>query len=410
MADFFTDHDIVTNFLLDTCRLRPSFNVGLDAEMGLCLCAVAATRRVSSDDNETAVITVITGSVAEFYIEPMLSCVGDADIMYHFSDRLTIPAGTAPPTQLPDQFDNCVKVCEIVDSEFPGYVYLMTSYLLTECVDDDKYNAVECQRGYLVSENQEKHHGPAQVIEWSTTMPYVGRLAGSRRSQDFVYCYRCLSWPTRAADWPTRHRNYGWPDSATVERVVSNGCDVVQVAHRQCRRDEWKWLKRYQWRLSFSRAEIVLLNSWNKVQQIVYHMLRVFVKTKQLTDSANNSDAATLSNYHIKTLMLWACELKPRSWWIDDLNVVRLSVELLHTLGVWLTDARCQHYFIHNCNLFDHPDNWDCSPLLIASRLMSETEASLAECFINSYIRKCAQICPDDVSRLFDDFTSRTKL
>ena len=58
--------------------------------------------------------------------------------------------------------------------------------------------------------------------------------------------------------------------------------------------------------------------------------------------------------------MLWACELQPRSWWIDDLNVVRLSVELLHTLAVWLTDARCRHYFIHNCNLFDHPDNWYC--------------------------------------------------
>ena len=95
-------------------------------------------------------------------------------------------------------------------------------------------------------------------------------------------------------------------------------------------------------------------------------------------------------NYHIKTLISWACKLKPRSWWNDDLNTVRLGVELLHTLGVWLTNARCQHYFIHNCKLFDQPDNWYCSPLLIASRLMSETEVSLAEWFINSYIRKCA--------------------
>jgi len=34
---------------------------------------------------------------------------------------------------------------------------------------------------------------------------------------------------------------------------------------------------------------------------------------------------------------------------------------------------------------------------------MSETEASLAEWLINNYIRKCAQRCPDNVSRLFDD-------
>jgi len=143
------------------------------------------------------------------------------------------------------------------------------------------------------------------------------------------------------------------------------------------------------------------------VQQIVYHMLRAFVRTEQLTDSADNSDVATLRNYHIKTLMLWACELKPRSWWIDDLNLVRLSVELLHTLGVWLTDARCPHYFIHNCNLFDHPDNYYCKT---ASRLMSETQTSLVEWFINSYIHKCAQLCPDDVLTSFHGVNNGTQL
>jgi len=128
-------------------------------------------------------------------------------------------------------------------------------------------------------------------------------------------------------------------------------------------------------------------------------MLRVFVKIERLTDTANNSDVATLSNYHIKTLMLWACELKPRSWWIDDLNVVRLGVELLHTLGVWLTTARCPHYFIDNCNLFDNPDNCYSET---ARRLMSITEASLAKWFINNYLRKCAELCPDNISKLFD--------
>ena len=58
---------------------------------------------------------------------------------------------------------------------------------------------------------------------------------------------------------------------------------MVNVAHRQCRQDEWE--SKYQWRLSFSRAEIVLLNNWMPVQQIVYHMLRVFVKTELLKDS-----------------------------------------------------------------------------------------------------------------------------
>ena len=163
-------------------------------------------------------------------------------------------------------------------------------------------------------------------------------------SCDTVLCVRCLVWPPQAADWPTRHRNYGWPDAATIGRVVSNGCDVVLVPHRWCKHDrhcrQHGWMARHQLRLSFSRAEIELLNSWMPVQQIVYHMLRFFVKTERLTESVGNSEAGTLCNYHIKTLMLWACELKPGIWWTDDLSLVRICVELLHDLAVWLTEGR----------------------------------------------------------------------
>ena len=101
-------------------------------------------------------------------------------------------------------------------------------------------------------------------------------------------------WPSHAANWPTRHRNNDWPESATVDRAVRNGCDVVGVAHRQCKQHEW--MGKYQHRLSFSRAEIVLINSWMLVQQIVYHLLRVFIKTERLTESADNSGVRPLSN------------------------------------------------------------------------------------------------------------------
>ena len=83
----------------------------------------------------------------------------------------------------------------------------------------------------------------------------------------------------------------------------------------------------------------------------------------------------------IKTLMLWACELKSRSWWTDDLNFVRICVELLRTLAVWLIDAHCQHYFINNCNCFDQFEN-----LVTANRLMSVNRALFSEWCIHSYI------------------------
>jgi len=266
--------------------------------------------------------------------------------MYHPCAHLVMPRGHPTPTKLPAEFDNYVTVLEVIDSHFSGYVYLEIRYLLTYCPEDEKYNYVKyefdrrmCMSFRTFGKNIITH-GPAVFIDKSHTTDL---------SIDSVHCLRCLSWPHQAADWPARQRNYDWPDSATVERVVSNGCDVVQAAHRQYRQDEL--ISKAQWRLSFSRAEIVLVNSWMPVQQIVYHMLRFFVKTERLTKGTDNSNAETLSNYHIKTLMLWACELKSRSWWTGSLNLVKICVKLLHTVSVSLTEKCCQHHFINDCRI-----------------------------------------------------------
>jgi len=397
MADARVDSEIVSQFLLNTCRLRPQLTK--HAVQAAWHCAYAATHH-PDDDVEADLIPLTTGSVAEFYIEPMLLCIGDIDVMRYQSNQLAIPRGHPPPTQLPAEFHDYVKVVEIIDSHLPGYVYLKLRYLLAYCPEDEKYNYVEYDEEVYMSAVA-KHdipvHGPARLTVYNN--PSVLAL-------DSVPCARCLSWPPQAADWSTRHRNYDWPDSATVDRVVNNGCDVVHVAHRQCRQHEW--MNKHQWRLSFSRAEIVLLNSWMPLQQIVYHMLRFFMKNERLTGSS--SDENILSNYHIKTLMLWACELKPRSWWSDDLNIIRTCVELLHTLTVWLSEARCQHYFIHDCNLLDHVDNSLSTSQLAVSELMSITETSLCDWFISCYIRQCAQRCPQHIARLFDDVSTSTRL
>ena len=356
------------------------------------------------DDDEAEFIPLITGSVAEFYIEPMLPYVGDIDVMHHSNNQLTIPRGHPPPTQLPAEFHAYVNLNEIIDSHLPGYVYLQLHYLLAKCADDGKYNHFDCdERGYLSNRvyryalDVRQRHGPARFTDNSYS---------SYLSVDSVTCVRCLSWPTQAADWPTRHRNYGWPDSATLYRVVSNGCDVVPVAHRQCRQHEW--MGERQWRLSFSRAEIVLINSWMPLQQIVYHMLRYFIKTERLTDCTDNSGAGTLSNYHIKTLMLWACELKPRIWWAEDVSLVRICVELLQTLSVWLTDTRCPHYFVNNSNLADtgNSSNWKN----VASKLTSIDEEYLSTWFVHKYIVQCARLCPKYVSLLFINVSTGTEL
>ena len=392
-----TCHEIVTNFFFSTCRQRPPLtHAALQAISHYGLIATMHPH----EDKEADFIPLITGSAAEFYIEPMLPHVGDIDVMCHWSTQLAIPRGHPPPTQLPAEFNSNVKAYEIVDSHLPGYVYLELRYFLTECVEDDNFSYIEyangeylsnIRPGYSDDDRNKLIHGPAILTE---------SYASLSLPVDNVRCVRCLSWPPQAADWPTRHRSYDWPDSATVDRVVNNGCDVVGVAHRQCRQHEW--MGKHQWRLSFSRAEIVLINSWMPVQQIVYHMLRAFVKTELLAESGNNSGA--LSNYHIKTLMMWACERESSSFWTNDL--VKICAELLHTLFVWLTDVRCQHYFINDCNLIDKSPGVE----MIAGILNLIDEPWLLTWFVNRYIRKCSMRCPDNVSRLFSDVSTNRKL
>jgi len=398
-------NDIVTEFLLNTCRPCQRSQSKHAVWAALC-CSVLTTWRLrDEEDTEHILIPLTTGSAAEFYIEPMLPHVGDIEVMFHRDDQLAIPRGHPPPTHLPAEFHNYVQVHEIIDSHLPGYVYLGLRYLLTEC-SDDNYNALEHGRGLYLSNEPvcrvAEIHGPALVARHGSPQNNSIPL-----SIDLVRCVRYLSWPPQAASWPTRHRNYGCPDSATLNRVVNNGCDVVGVAHRQYRQDER--MSERQWRLSFSRAEIVLINSWMPVQQIVYHVLRYFIKTERLTDCADNFGAGTLSNYHIKTLMLWACELKPRSWWTDDVDLVRVCVQLLHDLAEWLTYRQCRHYFISNCNLID---NYSFSVTNVRDKLMSIDETWLSTWFVNNYIRACFQLndCPRNISRLFDDVTTRVKL
>jgi Mab-21 protein len=96
-------------------------------------------------------------------------------------------------------------------------------------------------------------------------------------SVDAVACIRCLVWPTQAAEWATCRHKYDWPDMITVHLIVNNGCDVVKIAQPQCRQDEFP--RDGQWRLSFSRAETVLFNTLSVKQQVVYHVLRIFMNT-----------------------------------------------------------------------------------------------------------------------------------
>jgi len=298
--------EIVSAFFLNNCQPQHRLNKPIDGVPALWMGAAGfADERYT---NRT--VALLSGSFAEFYIQPPISCICDYDRMLHLSYELAIPEGHPPPTELPAEFDRSVHVYEIVDSEFPGYVYLRLYDAMVETADNGKYRYIAVKQPYgpiiksykdLLDKEGHKMHGPACPTSWSRDVypSFLLREFNEYFSIDNVPCVRCVSWPSQAADWPTRHGKYDWPDSATVNRVLVNGCDVVCVENRHCKEDER--LRHTQCRLSFSRAEIQLINSWIPEQQIVYHMLRYFVKT-EVTDCAKLKKQSETGRAYIENL------------------------------------------------------------------------------------------------------------
>ena len=107
MAEERVDSEIVSEFLLNTCRLRPRLTE--NAVQAAWRCVIVAKQH-PDPDAEAYRIPLLTGSVAEFYIEPMLPHVGDIDVMHYQNNHLAISRGHPPPTQLPDEFHNYVKI------------------------------------------------------------------------------------------------------------------------------------------------------------------------------------------------------------------------------------------------------------------------------------------------------------
>jgi len=426
-------HRCITKFMLDTyrCPKKENATAGHIIQFSWSVCL-----RPSFDDIEF----FNSGSSAEFYIQPMLPCIGDIDIMQFSQRNLAMPCGRTPPMELSDCYKDTVTVYETIDSHQPGYVYLKTSYVLSK---NDKglyavqklVNSKKC--GSFLSNTSNifpetfKHdyvkrscsqelcndlnllsvlipavdvHGPARTIS-TITIP-TSPVAISRI--DHVPCVHCPIWPPQADDWPVRNRHHGWPDQPTTSMVVRNACDVVAAIHPRCRQDEW--MNAYQWRLSFSRAEITLINSWIPVQQIIYHMLRFVLKREVFAESSRKyPDVPKLSNYYIKTLMLWECEQNAPSWWWAQRSLVKTCSWLLYKLSDWIEDECYPHYFINDCNLFDQLVDNGTQHISNILRHFAD-ENVLLVWFNDHYLRKCAQSCPREVSVLFEDISSCDKL
>lgn len=343
-------------------------------------------------------IAVQTGSTAELYITPQIPCTGDIDIMAYNRDMIVALDDDVDfliSRMKNNKMADTVKCLRLVHNErYAGFVHLELTGELRYCWRRHAYifhrnPSIPPKRLILSTfplkgdSTNRVRAGPALNVENKLEIiiqNWVGNELGLdellRLLVDYVICYNCPFWPN--LEWKIRERPHGFPDRSTVDDIVRSGCDVVEVSHTECREDDTMM------RLSFSRAEVALLNKWSHTQQVVFHMLRYFAK-KELTPKDWERENKILCTYHMKTLMLWSCESNPREFW--DNHVIEICCSLLKTLSSWLQRRVCQNYFVPDCNLFSHIRNENNLQEVIDKLRRFESGRSLAEWFHANYIK-----------------------
>src|SRR6218665_1072145 len=305
------------------------------------------------------------GSQAEFYIRPLISCIDDIDYLVTRADYLVF---SGEFSVLPSDFSDLAETIICFVSEpyhrYPGFVRLrkfgdmnynwkLKKYVFNYI--DYTANIISHATVDLDQIAETYSHQDTEIFEGCIPLNIVRGPAINRRIEgiykfatDEVRCMWCHQWPKEAQSWLSRPRYNGWPTTDVISEVVQSGCHLVYTQHRSCRNDK------LQWRFSFSIAELILLQSWTQTQQIIYHLLRFLAKRELIQKDCPKEDEV-LCTYHLKTLMLWACEQKSPEWW-NSSSVISICSELLKMLSKLFKRNYCPNYFIPEANLFHkHP-------------------------------------------------------
>ena len=185
--------------------------------------------------------------------------------------------------------------------------------------------------GYMGAEMPRKE-GPALHLD----------AKNGQTSSDTVFALSCTDWPECAREWLLRRRIHGWPSKELIKQCKSLGFILVSTCHPAS--DE----KQFQWRISFSHQERLLVTQFNSVQLKCYILLKII--KKELIKQEIKED--TLTSYHLKTCMLYILENTPSELWVPE-NSVGCVIMCLRQIHLWIRDEEIPNYFIPGENMLD---------------------------------------------------------
>ncbi|XP_060564247.1 uncharacterized protein LOC132723533 [Ruditapes philippinarum] len=159
---------------------------------------------------------------------------------------------------------------------------------------------------------------------------------------DLVFALPYPDWPDIAEEWRNRKTLSGWPGLKLKQDIVESGCLVVPKGQKGSRVED------YEWRISFSLAELKLAKSLNTVQREVVHVLKAFLSDRH--EEGYTGIEAKLDSYFVINLLYTEIEQTDTNTWTEK-NIADIIFRILDKLEISIRNKNLPHYFIPKNNL-----------------------------------------------------------
>ena len=183
---------------------------------------------------------------------------------------------------------------------------------------------------------------------------------------DYVLAIKCEGWPLCAQEWISRPRC--WPAPDLVDAIIKGGFHIVCKSSPEG-----------DFRLSYTDAEILLIQNLSNLQHKTYRAFKSFVGHFKSQWTLNGKKI--VCSYHLKTIVLWYCEKSDPTEWTENQIVAHL-LSLIDDLILALKTGNLPMYFMPKYNLMENmEDNTEIVEKIVQlrSNLHLIAEAIIAE-------------------------------
>ncbi|XP_071147323.1 uncharacterized protein [Mytilus edulis] len=225
------------------------------------------------------------------------------------------------------------------DDVKPGFTQLRLEY------SRDQYNLECC----------EEHNGKSYFSSalWKGKMLLVGEDKGEtihgpcitdkKGLFDCASSLHCKTWISSAVNWIKRSSS-SWPSHNVTQSIIQHGVLFVPIGVKGSPKED------IEWRVSFSVAEKLLINTFTHTQLMCYALLKIILKDVIANDYECKD---LLCSYFLKTIIFWISEELPSSVWKPD-NFIPCFMRCFSRLVYCVEHSVCLHYFIPENNMFEN--------------------------------------------------------